>query len=197
MNISNPPADILINIILKLLEERDCNGRYSLWLVAAAGVNCRWRVIILSTPLLWTQIYGLPPSAVQLHLERSAHAPLTVNYSLAQTTYKSLGSFEGGLLLVLTHLHRIKSLTLHIPPPLMQGAVESLNADLAPLLEVLDLNAQSSNILWPLCGGAHADIQLELSPEKYSNLHFAVFTNLYCGLSFVRNQQYPVRSLSW
>jgi hypothetical protein len=137
MGFSDPPVDILVGIVEKLLEDRGIDWSYALWLASVSKVNRQWRVIIVNTPLLWTHIYGLPLSRIRLYLKRSLQSPLHINYG----NLDSQSKFVRDLLeLLMAHLSRIKSLRLQIEGSAMIFVITSLNDGSASELKELNLD---------------------------------------------------------
>ncbi|KAI6116397.1 hypothetical protein F5141DRAFT_663054 [Pisolithus sp. B1] len=71
-----------------------------------ASVSCRWRAVILDTPSFWSEIslecYNECPGLLELHLERSRQAPLTVS------VYEDQPELD----VVLLHVNRIRVLRI-------------------------------------------------------------------------------------
>jgi hypothetical protein len=186
---SDPPADILVNIIQILLED-GCDGKntYTPRLLTVAAVNHRWRAIVAGTPLLWAQIHGLPLRAVQHHLKRSSGSLLNVAY------YKDVcirPNWIEGLLLTLVQPHRLKSLVLHLSALVMQSALLKLSDAFMPELETLELHIDDFNIQNP----PDCDIPLHLTSARYPNLRSVSLLEIYFDFSAFHNEHRVLRSV--
>ncbi|KAI6108582.1 hypothetical protein EDD16DRAFT_69060 [Pisolithus croceorrhizus] len=94
--INRLPNELLAQIFLLISDERE----------SLATVSRRWRVVIMETPTIWSEIclshYYSRPDLLKLHLDRSRQAPLTISLHYNQTELE----------VVLPHVNRIHTLRI-------------------------------------------------------------------------------------
>ncbi|KAI6130651.1 hypothetical protein EDD16DRAFT_1723219 [Pisolithus croceorrhizus] len=94
--INRLPNELLAQIFILISDERE----------SLATVSRRWRVVIMETPSIWSEIYlshyYSRPDLLKLHLDRSRQAPLTISLHYNQTELE----------VVLPHVNRIHTLRI-------------------------------------------------------------------------------------
>ncbi|KAI6116407.1 hypothetical protein F5141DRAFT_1213011 [Pisolithus sp. B1] len=90
--INRLPNELLAQTFLLIRDQKQSLG----------SVSRRWRVVIMDTPTIWSEIcfsdYYSRPSLLKLHLDRSRQVPLTISLHYNQTEL---------LEVVLPHVNRI------------------------------------------------------------------------------------------
>ncbi|KAF6756823.1 hypothetical protein DFP72DRAFT_1044578 [Ephemerocybe angulata] len=97
------PAEILSDIFLYVAFDCRLNCRPAAWIPRVTHVCRQWRDVAISSPSLWTDICFRTPELMQLMLERSRNAPLTLSHWGARTR----GDRRGDLPILRTALNHI------------------------------------------------------------------------------------------
>ncbi|KAI6116400.1 hypothetical protein F5141DRAFT_1267780 [Pisolithus sp. B1] len=176
-HVNRLPNELLAQLFLLLSHERE----------SLASVSRRWRVVIMDTPSIWSEInlrhYEGRPRLLKLHLERSRQIPLTV----------SLHDDQPELDVTLLHVSRIRALRIFGGAPDILSRFASLTL---PALEFLlvDLNSEFVDLLLSLYSRTPALKCLQLH-GLYEPLLLTDPAAGHLNSSTPRNM-YPVESLT-